>query len=347
MEFLLGTETQDGYCRMELAAAAHKLVSDVTPVKPGQNVLITADGASDARVVNAVAGATMAAGGVPVVLWYPIMPAPMQEAPAPVTGAAAAADVWFDFASMYLLYSPSYQAAIAHKCIYVALPAMDVDMMVRTVGQTCPALLDEMRRTLYRISQEAYEVRVQTRAGTDLVMRVDGAGDPFWEDPQPGEGFAQMLLGQSGFMAFRDSYAGTLVIDGTIWPPSEVGLLREPVRLEIRDGLIQDVAGGPQALVFSRWLSSFSHREAQRMDHACYGFNPGVRRLTGRIVEDERLFGCVQFGIGASEWGSPVHTDGVVTAPTVSLDGVAIEEDGVYVHPELVRLCREMGLPGY
>jgi len=83
------------------------------------------------------------------------------------------------------------------------------------------------------------------------------------------------------------------------------------------------------------------------VDHACYGFNPGVARPSGRILEDERVFGCMQFGIGAPDYGSPAHTDGVVLNPSVWLDEVQIEEDGCYLHPELVEHCRAMGAPGY
>ena len=83
------------------------------------------------------------------------------------------------------------------------------------------------------------------------------------------------------------------------------------------------------------------------MDHSCYGFNPGVTRPTGRILEDERIFGCMQFGVGATELGSPAHTDGVVLNPSVWLDDQQIEEKGRYVHPDLVELCRQMGAPGY
>ena len=102
-----------------------------------------------------------------------------------------------------------------------------------------------------------------------------------------------------------------------------------------------------EATIFSHWLESFGHPKAYLMDHACYGFNPGVTRPSGRILEDERVFGCMQFGLGATEYGSPAHTDGVVLNPSVWLDGLQIEEEGRYLHPELVALCVDMGASGY
>ena len=37
----------------------------------------------------------------------------------------------------------------------------------------------------------------------------------------------------------------------------------------------------------------------------------------------------------------------VVLNPTIIFDGEVIEEEGKYVHPELVKLCKEMGVVGY
>jgi leucyl aminopeptidase (aminopeptidase T) len=343
----LGTESRDEYWDVELVHAANKLVTEMRPVEPGQQVLITADTAADLRVVQATAGAVHAVGGIPTVARYPALSEPMGEPPRPVARAVLGADIWFDFAVAYHLYSPSYHAAIANGCIYVCLTGMDADMMVRTIGRVDYAPLAEMATRLYQMSQAAEKVRVTSPAGTDLSMDVDKAGDPFWEPPPAQGGYPQMLGGQSGFMLNRQSCEGVLVFDGALWPPVELGILREPVRLIIRGGYIQQVEGGPEAAIFSRWLESYGHPEAYLIDHACYGFNPGVTRPTGRILEDERIFGCMQFGVGATDYGSPAHTDGVVLNPSVWLDDLQIQAGGRYSHPDLVALCRAMGARGY
>ena len=50
------------------------------------------------------------------------------------------------------------------------------------------------------------------------------------------------------------------------------------------------------------------------------------------------MFGCVQIGIGATELGSPAHSDGVVLNPSVWLDDQQIQADGAYVDPEIAEL---------
>jgi len=221
--------------------------------------------------------------------------------------------------------------------------------MVRTIGRPSYRPLMQMARRLYELSQEAETVRVTTPAGMDLTLMVDqDFYDPPWE-PEEHSGFAQMLGGQSWFNVLRERGEGLLVFDGVIWPPQELGLLHTPVRLTVESGYMTRIDGGEEARVFARWLGAFHHPAAYLIDHACYGFNPGVLKLSGRIVEDERVFGCMQFGIGATpkEYGSPVHTDGVCLNASVWLDDVQIADEGRYILPELVELCRAMGAPGY
>jgi len=341
------TDNNDSKLDFELAAAAHKLVTEMRPIAPGQQVAITADSLSDSRVAEAAAQAVYIVGGMPSVLRYPARPQPCLDPPAPVAAGLPRSDVCIDFAVSYHLYSPAYYAAITAGCIYVCLTGMDADMMVRTIGRVPYKPLQEMAARLYMLSQAAEVIRITAPAGTDLTVRVDKAGDPFWEPPPIEGGYPQMLGGQSGFMAYRNSFEGTLVFDATLWPPAELGVLHQPVCLTVEQGRIIRIEGGHEAWVFQRWLESFDHPAMFQVDHVCYGFNPGVTRPTGRILEDERIFGCVQFGIGPSDFGAPSHTDGVVLNPTVYLDGVPIEEEGRYVHPELIALCREMGVAGY
>ncbi|GAH62708.1 unnamed protein product, partial [marine sediment metagenome] len=263
----------------------------VRPVKAGQQVIITYDTATDERVVRATAGAVHAMDAIPTVLWYPTLPMPMADPPLPVRRAVLGADIWFDFSVAYQLYSSAYHKAIENGCIYVCLTGMDVDMMVRTIGRVNYAPMQEMATLLYKMSQAAENVLVTSLAGTDIKMCVDKAGDPFWEPPPADGGFPQMLGGQSGYMIHRESVEGVLVFDGTLWPPAELGLLHNPIQLTIESGYIKQIEGGVEATIFSRWLKSFGHPDAYLLDHACFGFNPGVLRPSGRILEDERVFG--------------------------------------------------------
>jgi leucyl aminopeptidase (aminopeptidase T) len=343
------TESRREYRRLELAAAARKLLHEAMPVKPGQQVVITADTSSDERVVWATAEAAYAMGATPSIMWYETLPNPCLSPPPPVARALKEADVWIEYAVAYTLYSDAQQEAVSAGCRHFCLAGMDVDMMVRTIGEVNYPVLERMASVLYELSHQAKEIHITSPAGTDLVVEPDPQAPPTFTQIGAGEGggYSQMLAGQSWFEELADTFHGTLVFEGAIWPPAELGLLRHPVEITIDKGRIVGIEGRAEARNFQRWLDAFEDPSMYLVDHACYGFNPGVRRLTGNILEDERLFGCMQFGIGRARLGAPSHTDGIVTSPSVWADEVQLEDEGVYVHPQLVGLCQQMEVPGY
>lgn len=334
----LGTEATPEFSQFELQHAAHVLLTQVRPVSAGDQVLITADSQADQRVARATAAAAHTLGAVPTLVTYPMRHA-LESPPDPVANAALRAQHWINFSAGYHLYSPAYEAAIKEGCVYLELAAMDVDMMVRTVGRVDHGLLDEVKDLLYTKSQAASTLRLTSPAGCDLTMTIDKAGDPFWEAPPTDTGYGQMLGGQSGCMIIRESVNGTMVFDGAAWPPDALGLLSDPITMTVVDGYIVEFAGGIEAKIYERWLRAADHKDALIFDHICYGFNPGVQRPSGRILEDERVFGCVQIGVGAPVYDSPVHSDGVVLNPSVWLDDAQIQAEGDYIDRDIAPLA--------
>ncbi|MDR7484569.1 MAG: hypothetical protein QN187_04490 [Armatimonadota bacterium] len=354
MELALGTETLKEYQSFEVAAAARKLVEQVMLARPGEQVVITADSSSDARVVEATANAAFAAGAVPVVLWYPTNLTSGQDPPRPVAAAIADCDVWIEYAVGYILYSNAYRRAMERGARYICLSGMDVQMMVRSIGRVDYPKVIAMGERLRALLAAAREVKITTAAGTDLV--ADNAGRYVRHSGKladtPGEPI--MLVGQVSWAPLEETIAGRLVVDGCIWPPAEIGLVRTPVTLTIEAGVVTKVEGGAEARTYERWLASFGDPNMYRVAHYSLGFNPGVTKPTGRIVEDERMFGIFNMGIGtqgpqmkAVGWKAAAHTDCVVLTPTIHLDGVPLEVDGKYVHPEVAAACRDLGVPGY
>jgi len=162
-----------------------------------------------------------------------------------------------------------------------------------------------------------------------------------------GTGWTQVPPGQAGFGHVPDSIEGILVFDGAIYPPAEIGVLRQPVTLEVRGGKITKISGGREARTFEKWLASWKHPGMFEVAHCTYGFNPGVTRCKGEIGHDERVFGCMEFGIGAAWDDAPAHADGIVLEPSVWADDLQLEEEGRYLHPALIELCRQLGVVGY
>ncbi|MFQ5855884.1 MAG: hypothetical protein ACE5LU_09605 [Anaerolineae bacterium] len=354
MELALGTEPTATYLSYELALGARKLVEDVMLTERGESMVITGDTGSDWRVVEATAQAAYAAGAHPVVVRYEGGAGSVVEPPPPVAGALSRADVWIEFAVGYALYTDAFHGAMEAGCRYICLTGMDVDMMVRTISRVDYPGMIELSKVLGRLVGSAQEMRITSEQGTDLTGQMDGRKIRYSGKLADTPGEPVMLGGQISWCPLEETINGTLVFDGAIWPPADIGPLRAPVTLTLEDGVVTDIQGGAEAGIYRRWFASFNNPDIYRLAHYSLGFNPGVTRITGRIVEDERVFGSMCFGIGTQgahlggkAWDAGGHSDGIVLFPSIYLDGEVLEEDGRYVHPEVVEVCRRIGAPGH
>lgn len=335
----------------ELGLAADILMRDMFAIKKGETIIITADTESDERVVDAAARSAFAQGGKPMVIWLP-SPLGVGKAADPalpveaLTAALSHADAWVEFNNEWLLYStPFIRAMEANPTLrYVCLVGMDVDLMVRVLGRVDTAALGVFLHKVADMTGAAKTMRITTPAGCDLSFEMEPAHRLSCDDGGASTPGMHMLAGQICFIPKLDSIEGSLVFDGSIVPPC--GLLAEPVVLKIEKGRVAEVKGGRQAAQFKAWLESFKDPNMFRLAHGCYGFNPGAL-LTGNILEDERVWGCTEWGIG---YLSPIdappaginaksHTDGICLNSSVWLDGIKIMDCGKLVDPELKALA--------
>lgn len=354
MEVASRIESRPEYLSYEAAVGARKLVEQIMLVKPGEDVVITADTSTDSRVVDLTAQAVAAAGATPTVVWYETRPTSAMEPPGPVAAAIARADVWIEYALAYIMHSEAFREAMKNGARYANLTGMDVPMLVDTVGRVDFEGTMELGRALVGLLEKADDVRITTPAGTDLRARNGGRPINLRGKPAERPGETVMLAGQISWNPLEETQEGVLVFDGAVWPPNELGLLRSPIRMRVANGVVSEIDGGPDAHTFRQWMESHADANMFRIAHWSLGFNPGVTKPTGRIVEDERVFGCVELGlgtkgawIGGDPWVAAAHTDGSLLNPSIYLDGEAIELDGRYVHPDLVAICRRLGVAGY
>lgn len=339
----------------ELGRAADIVARDLFALKPGETFVITADTESDSHVVDATARAAFAIGAKPMVIWT-ASPLGVGEAADPMlpvealTGALKEADAWVEYNNQWLLYSTPYNVAMREnkRLRYLCLVGMNPDMMVRCIGRIDFAALQEFQETFSKMLSETKRVRITTPAGEDL--QYDHApGIPIrcrmGYANKPG---SEMLAGQISSTPDFDSINGTIVFDGSLVPPC--GRLEEPIRLTIEEGTIVKVEGGAQAREFEAWMNGFGHPQMKRLAHLSYGVNPGAR-LTGDIVEDERVWGSTEWGIGSvpavtvppDGFPAPSHCDGICMNSSVWLDGEQVLDTGTFIEPQLVRLAEKLG----
>lgn len=127
--------------------------------------------------------------------------------------------------------------------------------------------------------------------------------------------------GESYIAPVEDSANGTIMIDGAI---AGLGVLSEPIMLTLENGRLVDASGemGQQLL--------YLLGEGNGRIIAEFGIGTNKKaRLTGNVLEDEKVFGTVHIAFGSNksfggQTEAGVHIDCVIKDPVVVIDGKQI-----------------------
>lgn len=344
------------YLELELAKAANVLVRDLIKLESGESILITLDTESDGRAALATARAAQAADAKVALLWHTSPPGYGKIADPHIPDSLKAAipncDVWVEFNYEWLLYSTPWEEAMkTNRVRYLCLVGMDVPMMVRCIGKINWPTLKEFQIRITEMTQKAKRMKIATSAGTEVNFENDTNRPVLCEAGFAHTPGAHFLGGQIGWAPIEETINGTIVFDGSFsgGGQANLGILKEPITLVIEQGKIVKLEGGKEAKFVESWLASFNDPNMYNMAHVCYGFNPGAK-LTGVCLEDERIWGSTEWGIGyqgpmfeAKAGSAPTHADGICLHSSVWLDDVQVLDEGKVVHPELVGLAKELG----
>ena len=334
---------------MELYEAALKTVKLLANVKPGEKVLVLSDTAIDRKMLEYVAAAAHAVSGEAALLIYKTQKEVDMEPPSHVAAAMWGSDVIISFPLMYILHTKAYIKALKAGARILELTGMDPEMMIRLIGKVNYEAMCKLGDKLRELTAKARKVKVETSKGTMLEFENDPKRPVYHNDGIVKErGIYKPLGGQISWAPVEETINGVMVVDGFIWPPDELGVLGREVKLVIRNGRIVEVIGGREAEIFRKWLASFGDEKMYYVAHASWGFHPNAR-LRGIPLEDERVYGGIEFGFGSQ---SPkfkgkvglakAHTDVSILNPTVYFDGEVVVKNGRFVHPELVELDRKL-----
>jgi leucyl aminopeptidase (aminopeptidase T) len=313
----------------DLDRAVRAVVVDCLGVKDGEEVLVVCNPATQ-HLGERLRDQAAEAGGDAVLALMSERASHAAEPPRAVAEAMAAADVILAPTVQSLSHTAARKRASENGARCATLPGVTEDMLARVMS----ADMDGLRckgRAVAEALDAASEARISDSNGTDLRLDLSGreaipdAGEltergAFGNLPC-GEGFISPVAGD-----------GTLVIDGSM---AGVGLVDEPVELVVEGGHLTSGRGG-QGMVFMGLLTEHGD-DGTNIAELGIGTNEKAK-LTGEILEDEKILGTchIAFGASAGIGGTiqvPVHLDCVVMRPTVELDGEAIVREGELLIP--------------
>ena len=310
------------------------IVGKLANIKAGENALVLGDTASNREMMDAVVQASTELGAETLLMIYPEKDVINVEPSPPVAAALKASDVIVDLAVHYIIHTRAYQEARSagmralvtqprgiEDYIISGIIGIDYDKMVREGNE------------IARLYETCKKCRVVSEEGTSVEMELAGRPAVHRDGIVKGKGEIDYFPGsQVSIAPVEESINGTAVVNGSLFPP--VGKLGSPVTIRLKKGRIAEIEGGTQAREWEQWLKSWDDSNMYYVAHFSIGGNPSAR-ISGNIMEDERVRGCVVFGFGSqmADFKGKIgkaknHTDAVTLHNTVFLDDKKIVDNG-------------------
>ena len=335
----------------ELAYAADMMVRDYFCVEPGDNLLITADTATDRDAVDAVMNAAHTIGAKPAVMTSPQLPYQGALANAYISEPLAAAmrqcDAWIDLQFPYVAGSDAHDEAMkSNRMRYLLAGDLSAGGLIRMFGKVDLDQLYGVKDRLCDIIAEATgkEVRITNPLGSDVTFNL--AKPAFTKTRHADRPGLYFVPGSCTMFPEPDSVRGMVAIDAAFHEFYEP--MTEPMMLTI-DGKIQSVdGGGTSRTVMDRSLKRAGGGDYGYVIHFTYAIQPSARYTGKSFVEDSRVTGSNAVGLGIPFWepgGGENHPDGVLSQQSIWIDGSKIVEDGIIIGPTDLAKAAEAVLP--
>lgn len=302
---------------------AKTLIDVCTKVRPGENVLIVTDLAKYgiAKVIAAVA---MDRGAETMVTVIQPRARASQEPPAPVAEAMKKADVVLVPVSHSITHTHAVKNAAAAGARIIVMTDFNEEMMRHGGLEADFEALKPICRGVAGTFERGRKIKLTTPAGTCLEMDATGRrGNALYCIVEPGE-FSTVPTVEANVSPLEGSANGTIVADASI-PYLGIGVLNEPVYVDVKDGFITSIKGGLQADILKKNLESQGDPNVYNIAEIGVGLNPKCR-MCGLMLEDEGVISTCHIGIGTSitlggTVKTKVHYDLLMWEPRIEVDG--------------------------
>ncbi|MEM7775794.1 MAG: hypothetical protein AAF732_09300 [Pseudomonadota bacterium] len=317
---------------IEMMPGAMKAVSQCAGVKAGENVVIACD-TNKLRLGEALAAAAYAVGGVPTITAFPPTGAHGRQVPDPVVGACARADVYFLPTSWSMTHTDARIAAQSNGARGATMCEVTEDCLATGGILADFEAADRLGRKIGRLLETANDIRITTPSGTDMRAKINGRPVQYETGlfREPGQ-FGALPNSELNISPIEGSSEGVFIGDVRIMG---YGVIREePVTIEVRDGDVSNIAGGPGAEYLKTTLASFNDRSAYNLAEFAVGLNPEARGYATNLEGLGKL-GFAHHGIGSSyaiggSVKAPCHIDVIYKDASLEIDGRLVLDKGEY-----------------
>ncbi len=300
-------------------------------LKKGESCLVLTDDTGDRKELSRFAfDMAMQVSPDTELLRIPEMKVNGEEPPAGVAEEMKSFDVILIFTGKSLTHTKARMEACNAGARIASMPGITNDIMGRSIDVD----YDRMKRLTGLLADEldkAGRVRITTQKGTDLSFSVEGRnahGRKAGIMTNPGD-YGNLPEAEAFIAPVEGTTEGVYIVDAS---QAGVGRLGNPIRIEVRKGLAASISGGKEAGELKEILDAIADKNAFNIAEFGIGTNEKAR-VTGTILEDEKVFGTCHIALGNSmgfggKVDVPVHVDGVIRKPTIFMDAKKVMENG-------------------
>ncbi len=307
---------------------AQMIVNQSARIQPGEDVCIVCD-THTFSIARVLAEASHAAGAETVLTVMTPREMHGNEPPPVVASAMLGADVILAPTTYAITHTKARLAASKRGARTVILRGITEDSMIHGAMLADYSEVSATSKKLAARLGQAKTIRLSADSGTDATFMVQGRQGLSLGGlaTEPGT-FTSLPSGEAAIAPLEGRSEGRIVIDFSM---DGIGLLTQPVGLEVRKGQVISIEGGREAQELRRLLEV--DENALQIAEFAVGTNP-KSRMKGNMAEDKILKGCVHIAVGdnhtiGGKLKSNVHLDGVILNPTVWLDSDLIVKKGV------------------
>lgn len=311
-------------------------------IRPGERVLLITDAALSAEQELLAQTIKEAKPGTLHRWTLPEAERPLQVAPPDILEFARTCDVGIQFLGSTTTdeqpYRLSLLKAVAEggKCRFAAGLGIDQSILEHELTANYREVAT-ITYKLYERLQGRSQIRITSPQGTDLTLSI--AGRQVAVDPgiirKPG--YNNLPAGECYVAPIETSANGVLIVDKSF--PGI--LIREPIRLTFENGRAVDIAGGGEAAQLREQIEAGEQKpfgeNSRVIAELGIGTNPAAR-ITGNVMTDEKVMGTIHVAIGHNAVApyngqnhAPIHLDGVMSNPTLIVDGGVLIDQGRYL----------------
>jgi len=254
-----------------------------------------------------------------------------EEPPAIVALAMLESDVIFCLTKMSMAHTKARSAASEKGARYLSLPDYSNEILTSKALRADFRAITEPAKKLGKLLTAGNRLQISDKVGNKLECKVFGRKAniaPGW-CWGPGT-LASPPDAEVNVAVIEEETNGSIIINGSI-PHHRLGILAQPIVLQINHGLITKISGD-KAEIVNEIFSTLGSDKTKVVAEFGIGLNPRAK-LSGRMLEDEGCLGTIHLGVGSNSTigglnDVPFHLDFVAKDLSVKIDDLCIIEQG-------------------